>query len=314
MKVHRKGKVLQGYHQDLFSADIFNSSTFNNLCVYTLPKRLIALIQEQQPNLFSEDQIRKELEFTQFPMTVVFDKTVAKTASLLQEFNGSIDETQSTKMFGASGYKAVAKVLDGDLRKIDLIGKAYCGWLIQQDDYQLEIEALRSSFGAQSDGDDIQSEICKKWRLSSFITTEIPNPMLPHLSAINFYSKEEVPEGAVLPLIPDTFPIPGTGFVVEQLNNSRKNSGATHLSDWWDLTASSVGNTRPFEILARKYQLQHYWRVLRTRFSNQTNRKQKVFSNIFADYFQVSQDTIRRDFQQLKRKSDLLSKPIDLRF
>ena len=130
MEFQRIKKVLPSYHQDVFSADIFDSSTFNNLCVYTLPKRLIDLIQEQQPNLFSEDQIRKELEFTQFPMTVVFDKTVAKTASLLQEFDGSIDETQATKMWGASSYKAVAKVLDGDLRKIDLIGKAYCGWLV----------------------------------------------------------------------------------------------------------------------------------------------------------------------------------------
>ena len=314
MEFQRIKKALPSYHQDVFSADIFDSSTFNNLCVYTLPKRLIDLIQEQQPNLFSEDQIRKELEFTQFPMTVVFDKTVAKTASLLQEFDGSIDETQATKMWGASSYKAVAKVLDGDLRKIDLIGKAYCGWLVQQTDYQLEIEALRSSLGAESDGDDIQSEICKKWRLASLVTTEIPEPLLPHLSAINFYSNEEVPEGAVLPFIPDIFPVPGTGFLVDRLNDSRRTHGAIHLSEWWELTDNSVGNTRPFEILARQYQLQHYWRVLRTRFPAQTKRKQQAFSHIFAAYFQTSQDTIRRDFQQLKKKSDLLSKPIDIRF
>ena len=111
MEFQRIKKVLPSYHQDVFSADIFDSSTFNNLCVYTLPKRLIDLIQEQQPNLFSEDQIRKELEFTQFPMTVVFDKTVAKTASLLQEFDGSIDETQATKMWGQAVTKLWRKCL-----------------------------------------------------------------------------------------------------------------------------------------------------------------------------------------------------------
>jgi hypothetical protein len=313
MEIQRTGNVLPGYHRDIFSDDIFNSPTFNNLCVYTLPGHLIDLIQEQQPGLFSADQIRKELEFAKHPMTVVFDRTEAKTASLLQKFVGSIDETQYTEMFGAGAYEAVAKVIDGDLRKVDLIGKAYCGWLVQQDDYQRDIDDLQSLLAAQADAAEIRKQICQKWRLSSLVTTEIPNPLLPHLSAINFYSKE-VPEGAVVPFIPDTFPIPGTGFVVDQLNNSRKNSGATHLSDWWNLTANSVGNTRPFEILARKYQLQHYWRVLRTRFPDQTNRKQKVFSGIFAAYFEVSQDTIRRDFQQLRRKSGLLDRPIELRF
>ena len=313
MEIHRTGKVLKGYHQDTFSDDILNSPTFNNLCIYTLPRRLINLIQEQQPSLFSPDQIRKELEFTQFPMTVVFDKTEPKAAHLLQEFNGSIDEIEYTRMFGANAYKAVAEAIDGHLRRIDLIGKAYCGWLVQQSEYQLEIEELQNGLESQSDSVELRKQICEKWRLSSLVTTEIPNPLLPHLSAINFYSKE-VPEGAVLPFIPDTFPIPGTGFVVEQLNNSRKSSGATHLLDWWDLTGSNNGNSRPFETLARKYQLQHYWRVLRTRFPELTNRKQLVFTYIFAAYFRVSQDSIRRDFQQLKKKSDLLSKPIDLRF
>ena len=185
--------------------------------------------------------------------------------------------------------------------------------MVQQSEYQLEIEELQNGLEFQSDGAEIRKQICEKWRLSSLVTTEIPNPLLPHLSALNFYSKD-VPEGAVLPFIPDTFPIPGTGFVVEHLNNSRKTSDATHLSDWWELTANSVGNTRPYEILARQYQLQHYWRVLRTRFPDQTKRKQQIFSHVFAAYFQVSHDTIRRDFQQLKKKSDLLSKPIDLRF
>lgn len=313
MEIYPIGKKLVGYHQDVFSEDTFNSPTFNNLCVYTLPRRLIDLIQEQQPGLFSADQIRKELEFAQFPMAVVFDKTEAKTADLLQEFNGSIDEAQYTRMFGARAYEAVNKVLNEDLRRIDLIGKAYCGWLVQQNEYQLEIEELQNSLKSQSDSAEIQKLICEKWRLSSLITTEIPNPLLPHLSAINFYSKK-VPEGAVLPFIPDTFPIPGTGFVVEQLNNSRKTSGATHLLDWWELTGSSNGNSRPFETLARQFRLQHYWRVLRARFPEQTNRKQLVFSHIFAAYFRVSQDSIRRDFQQLKNRSCLLSKPIDIRF
>ena len=302
-----------GYHQDIFSDDIFNSPAFINQCVYTLPRRLIDQIQQQQPNLLSADQIRKELEFAQLPMTVVFDKTEAKTASLLQEFNSSIDEAEYTRMFGASACEAVETVLNEDLRRIDLIGKAYCGWLVQQSEYQFEIEGLQSALETQSNSGAIRSQICEKWRLSSLVTTEIPNPLLPHLSAINFYSNE-VPEGAVLPFIPDTFPLPGTGFVVEQLNNSRKASGAAHLSDWWDLTTSNNGNSRPFETLARQYQLQHYWRVLRTRFPKQTNRKQSVFSHIFAAYFQVSQDTIRRDFQQMKNKSGLLNKPMDLRF
>lgn len=325
MEIQRLGKVLPGYHADNFSEEIVNSPAFKNLCVFTLPSRLIELIQEQQPNLFAAEQIQKELQFAQFPMTVVFDKGIAKTAKLLQKYSASINEDQFKEMFGDDSYQAVVEVLDGDLRKIDLIGKAYCGWLVQQSEYQVDIEALQESLqatrsdqtdvncGSCNGSEEMRKQICDKWRLASLITSEIPDPLLPHLSAINFYAKD-VPEGAVVPFIPDTFPIQGTGLVVQQLNSSRRASGATHLSDWWELTSTDIGNTRPFELLARHYQLQHYWRVLQTRYPAETSRKQQVFSPIFADYFKVSEATVRRDFQQLKKKSDLLNKPLELRF
>ena len=329
MNIKRVGKVLPGYHTDTFSDEIVNSLEFNNLCVYTLPQRLLELIHEQQPNLFSSEQLEKERQLAQLPMTVVFDKGTAKTAKLLQLYDASIDETQFKEMFGEGSYRAVVKVLDGDLRKIDLIGKAYCGWLVQQREYQADIQAFRKSMedrenvtqdcqachdgNTSSNSFEIRESICKKWRLASLVTSEIPEPLLPHLSAINFYSRD-IPEGAVLPFIPDTFPIQGTGLVVDQLNNSRLASGAAHLADWWNLTSNGTGNTRPFELFARQFQLQHYWRVLRTRFQTETDRKQQVFSYIFAAYFGVSQDSIRRDFQQLKKKSDLLRKPIERRF
>ena len=328
MNIIRVGKVLPGYHTDTFSDEIVNSLEFNNLCVYTLPQRLLELIHEQQPNLFSSEQLQKERELAQLPMTVVFDKGTAKTAKSLQMYDASVDETQFTEMFGRGSYQAVARALDGDLKKIDLIGKAYCGWLVQQSEYQADISELQTSMGRQhapqdrqfsqdgnsnSAGVGTRQSVCERWRLASLVTSEIPEPLLPHLSAINFYSSD-VPEGAVLPFIPDTFPIQGKGLVVDQLNNSRLASGATHLADWWNLTSNSTGNTRPFELFARQFQLQHYWRVLRTRFQTETDRKQQVFSHIFAAYFGVSQDSIRRDFQQLKNTSDLLSKPIELRF
>ena len=329
MNIKRVGKVLPGYHADTFSDEIVNSLEFKNLCVYTLPQRLLELILEQQPNLFSSEQLEKERQFAHFPMTVVFDKGTAKTAKSLQTYDASLDKTQFKEMFGEGSYRAVVDVLDGDLRKIDLIGKAYCGWLVQQSEYQADIQAFRESMeDRQNDPQDCQAchdgntssncsgireSICSKWRLASLVTSEIPEPLLPHLSAINFYSRD-VPEGAVLPFIPDTYPIQGTGLVVDQLNNSRLASGATHLTGWWKLTSNGTGNTRPFELLARQFQLQHYWRVLRTRFQTETNRKQQVFTYIFAGYFGVSQDSIRRDFQQLKKKSDLLNTPIELRF
>ena len=142
MSIQRVGKVLPGYHADTLSDEIANSFEFNNLCVYTLPKKLIELVQQQQPGLFSSEKIGKELKFAQLPETVVFEKGIAKPAKGLQMFNASIDETMGRKMFGDRSYQAVVEVLNGDLRKIDLIGKAYSGWLVQNSEYQADIDAL----------------------------------------------------------------------------------------------------------------------------------------------------------------------------
>lgn len=329
MPIKRIGKTLPGNHSDVFGEDVANSPEFNNLCIYTLPRQLLDLIVQQQPGLLSADQLQKELLFAEDPMTAVYVRGVARPVMQLRKFSAAIDEALCIEMFGGNSTKAVMKAIHNNSRKIDQIGKAYCGWLVQQMDYQLEIKALREALQADqcdspsnppesncscsSKVEEIRAEICKKWRLSSLFTTEIPAPSLPHFSALNRYS-DDPPEGSVVPSIPDTFPIPGTGFVVDQLNNSRKTPDAGHLSSWQDLTSNRKGNTRPFESLARQYQLQHYWRVLKTRYPKETRRKRKDFSCIFAEYFDVSQDTILRDFKKLNCKSDLLRQPIEIRF
>ena len=150
-------------------------------------------------------------------------------------------------------------------------------------------------------------------RLLALVTTEIPEPLMPHLSAINLYAKD-APPGSVVPFVPDTFPIFGTGQMAERLSDARIDSGASHLSAWLELTSKASVNSRPFKSLARQYPLQHYWRVLRSRYPKETHRKQQVFSHVFAEYFDVSQDSIRRDFQSLRRTSGLLDAPMELRF
>ena len=314
-KTHRIGKVLPGYFGDVFSEEILQSPSFNNLCTYTLPSKLIEIVMRQQPGMLNSDQLAIEKQYEQFPEAVVFVKGVPKASKLIQNFDNQIDEDNFVKEFGRQAYDAALKVLNDDVKKIDQIGKAYCGWLVQQRSYQDDIAELRAMLEERSDetASRCSKSICEKWRLMALVTTEIPEPLMPHLSAINLYAKD-APPGSVVPFVPDTFPIFGTGQMAERLSDAQIDSGASHLSAWLELTSKASVNSRPFKSLARQYPLQHYWRVLRSRYPKETHRKQQVFSHVFAEYFDVSQDSIRRDFQSLRRTSGLLDAPMELRF
>jgi len=337
MEIIRTGKVLPGYYADVFSKQIVDSLEFNYLCIYTLPLRLIEAIRKFQPGLFSEAQLNKELEFaTNSPDSVVFEKAVGKKSPFLLYQSSPFDKEVYVQFLGESSYQSVTDTIQGPLKKLNQFGSAYCGWLLQQTEYQQDLAKLRDElqrreFDSAHDcmqranrGDldspeenapiiNGKADFCQKWRLQSLITSELPNPFMPHTSALNFYTTDP-PEGTAVPFIPDIYPIEGQGFLVDQLNQNRRNSCPLHLRNWMDLTSKSSGNSRPFEASARQYRVQHYWRVLNTRFPKQMKRKQGEFSHIFADFLETSQDSIRRDFQAIKKNGNLLEVPIDNRF
>ena len=164
-RTHRIGKVLPGYFGDVFSEEILQSPSFNNLCTYTLPSKLIEIVMRQQPGMLNSDQLAIEKQYEQFPEAVVFVRGVPKASKLIQNFDNQIDEDNFVKEFGRQAYDAVLKVLNDDVKKIDQIGKAYCGWLVQQRSYQDDIAELRAMLEERSDetASRCSKSICEKW-------------------------------------------------------------------------------------------------------------------------------------------------------
>jgi hypothetical protein len=215
-----------------------------------------------------------------------------------------------------------AEFLNDRLQHVHRYCQAYCGWLIQQNDFQAEVESFVNSHrsdlaeaglprpvfsvpksiealnGDQTVPVDRLRAICDKWRLQEFATIDLPRAIEPQYSVPNVYTRTAV-EGGVAPFLPDTFPIEGTGPTANMLDNIRTNMTAPHLVEWNELTCSNSQMRTKIPSLARRFQLQHYWRVVTQRYTDELRRKRSKLYVAFATYFSVSKDTIERDVAEL---------------
>ena len=207
----------------------------------------------------------------------------------------------------------------------------YCGWLVQQCDFWSEIDLLLKTHGDTfsetklgfppmrlglepslvpseytDESVDCAKAIYGKWRLQKMATTDLPVPHEPQMAAANAYVQSAA-EGAVTPHIPDIFPIDGTGPIVEQMENARNSRQAPHLNEWKKLIGSESRQKKLVDTYARQFQFQHYFRVIRQRYSDQLRRKKGALYQAFASYFEVSKDAIERDASKL---DDLLERPL----
>ena len=67
--------------------------------------------------------------------------------------------------------------------------------------------------------------------------------------------------------------------------------------------------------LARLFQVQHYWRVLRSRHDQKIKGKKTALKELFAEVFSVSRDTILEDFRKLEKLPvKLLEIPLETLF
>jgi hypothetical protein len=227
----------------------------------------------------------------------------------------------TVEILQAAGSKVPEKVMEelgATLSHAFRYAQAYCGWLLNQNEYWSDLEQLVSHEDEASSklpapkfrilggtqlpladavqSIDVQRYKCfyEKWRLQTLTTHDLPLCVSPQLTGTTVYNPN-APAGTINPVIPDIFPIDGKGMVNKSLEAATRSTIAPHLQSWKELICSTSRTKKKLDTYRRQFVLQHYWRVLTQRYPEALGRKVMKLDELFSNYFNLSTDIIRSD-------------------
>jgi hypothetical protein len=141
------------------------------------------------------------------------------------------------------------------------------------------------------------SNFMKQWRLSEIPIPGLPLPMMPRFGA------DVIPESDVLRaprslcFLPDIAPIPKPTELLTQLQAIE--GSVEHLAPWLQLIDPSNTSKGGIEKFARRFRLQHYWKILHRNWT-MLYRKTPELQQIFAKYFAIGIESIKNDYAELR--------------
>ena len=314
------GKVLPN---DLLPSKLVESLNLKRRLVYVLPENLVdAIQQELRDTLKGKDrelEIELAREATRFK-AVAFRDGHPVIFRRLAPFPDRVDPKT---LQCSHNPVTVASELDRALAPVHEWCQAYLGWLVQDPGFQSDVASLAqaechccSPFGAPppypagttgkydlmgaADHQQQVRDVCKKWRLDGFETLDLPMPLEPHFTACSPYN-ENSRNGGAAPFLPDIYPIKGRGEVLDRIRATQAAQDVGHLRGWMDLVSPSSKKSPRLASLARQFRLQHYWRVVNSRYPDELSSKKTHLYRAFAIFLDENDETIRKEVPKLKR-------------
>ena len=198
--------------------------------------------------------------------------------------------------------------------------RGYLGWLLTQRAFLDEHDQLVSEFRVQlrshgfpqpvwtslrgleaTDATWVQRfrEFYARWRLQSLRAPYLPLPEGPRIP--DSLARVRV-EGQVRTMVPDIFPTLGRGLIDDSLEDALRGGRLPeHLAGWMRIVRRQNQAKNVFEKWERIFRLQHYWKVLHQRYSQALRRKKTALIAAFAEFFDVSSDSIKNDLNAIAR-------------
>jgi hypothetical protein len=137
---------------------------------------------------------------------------------------------------------------------------------------------------------------CQRWRIQSLTGPYLPLPAA--VLAPSLLPQHQL-EGTLTIQIPDVVSIAGEGPLRDAVNDARDSSLPPYLDGWKAIVASSNSAKNVFPRYVRLFRLQHFRRVLFSRHAASLRRTKMKLISAFSSYFDVSVNTLRRDWDLL---------------
>jgi len=146
--------------------------------------------------------------------------------------------------------------------------------------------------------------LCRKWRLETFAGPRLPIPRHPDVPAMTPGALAEnlLDDGIATVRIPDVCPMPGRGLLADQIDGvlAPQSSQPDHLAEWLRIVSRSNSSRNTIATYARRFQVQHYVRVLYSRHADALHRGGEKVREALAAFLDLDEEVIRKDMRWLK--------------
>lgn len=141
---------------------------------------------------------------------------------------------------------------------------------------------------------------CERWRLSHLAGPYLPEPLMPQIPL----GVGPAP-GTQVFVFPDIYPIIGRGFIGEVVEDALRGGSSEdreHLLEWFQIAGNENSARNTISRFGRLLRLQHYWRILHQRHADALVGQKGKLQNAFAEYFGLSEESLKRDLQEIQRQ------------
>jgi hypothetical protein len=142
-----------------------------------------------------------------------------------------------------------------------------------------------------------------RWRLTGLAAPGLPVPLQPLMAGVlpaNIVRQLEDVGGIFF--LPDTFPIPSRDELRWLLEDAIHGSdNPEHLAEWVQIVRASNLAKNKISMYARKFKVQHYWRILQQRHGNSLRRKTGKLEEVLAAFLQVKVGLMHQDLMSLRK-------------
>ncbi|TWT59703.1 hypothetical protein [Rubinisphaera italica] len=293
---------------------------------YIFPIELLNMIcQEIGEENFDTNVLVRERKLSQNTQYIGFWRGMPLSYPLLKPYQDIVLDQFAADVLKQSeaDCQSLEDVANDRLRKFNLTMRAYCGWLLMNEEFLKDHDRWLNQNGenilkfgipcfVQNTAQDRTLEeseewvreyqsFCQKWRLQSLAAPRLPvpqpiqSPYVSELSALN------PAEGTTLMAVPDIYPTFSRGILPDILEDSLRGSQVPgHLQDWMDIAAKENTSKNTLGTFQRRFALQHYWRVFYDKFPTSVSKNVTKLHAAFSTFFQCDIDTIRGDLRSIK--------------
>lgn len=211
------------------------------------------------------------------------------------------------------------------IRRDHEILAAYCGWLMCAPMFRSEHdELIESSQGYLHDGLPVLGQYTpegqekadpeltnvldrwmdfyRRWQINKLVAPGLPDPPAPQWADLGqIFTPPHLRGSTTVLSIPNNHPVPSKDEVRQHVLQNRPDSDDSHLSDWQEIISPNNRSRGEIGSYARRFQLQHYWRVLFHRHSSALLRKKMRLEAVFAEYLGFEQSSVHKDLIKIRK-------------
>ena len=274
--------------------------------LYSLPERLLELIQQYLPGWLSTRELAFErglADLCQRNASIGMYRGNPIVFQPLQEIQLPVPSRAEFEELGWAEFMSYEEVLasfelaPSRLEPVYSQCQAYLGWLVTNPEYVSDLEEIENQ---RERSDEQYARECEgfraKWQLTKLVTRDLPLPQLPNLSGFELPAHTRHQSHQVRIEMPVTMRLPARYGLAELIDEIRAGETPPHLRHWQQILDRADSSQPGMQRYRHLFRL-HFYRnvVLASRYSAKLTGKTAALDAAFGGFLDgLGEDSVKK--------------------